>query len=188
MRIMLNGRACSGKDSVGDILCEKYGFRRLFFAEPIYEIARKYFDMEGKDRELLITIGQKFREIEPDIWVDYLLKELEGEEGDVVITDIRQANEYIKCKEKGFQGIRVRSSLENRMLRCKSRDGIDPTEETLALWESEGEVGADPFEYYEIQNDGTYEELEESVGRAIKELKKQGQARDGELSKVTRSK
>lgn len=172
MKIMLNGRACSGKDSVGDILVEKYGFTRISFAKPIYKICEEVFGMKGKDRDLLIAVGQKMRDIDPYVWIKWVLRHID-ENKDVknwVITDVRQSNEYVMCRKNGFMPVRVTSSLENRVERCKKRDGFSPTQQTLDQWESEGEVGADKFKYMEIVNDGTVEELVDQVDSIVKLL------------------
>lgn len=172
MRIMLNGRSLAGKDKIGEILCEKHNFKPISFAQPIYKIASDIFGMNEKDRSLLISIGQKMREINQDVWIDYLLKQIADSDDNIVITDVRQANEYIKCREAGFLPVRVTSSLANRIERCKQRDGFEPTQETLDQWESEGEVGADNFTYVEIRNDFELSDLESDVDYVVKNYEK----------------
>ena len=174
MRIMINGRSLSGKDQVKDYLSDKYSFKSTSFAKPIYEIARDYFgrDMSNGrqygDKELLINIGQKLREINPSIWVDYALNTINNSDYPFwVISDVRQKNEYIRCKHEGFIPIRVNSTLENRIERCKLRDGFTPTKETIELWSSEGECGADNFSYHEVYNNGSLEELYKQIDDII---------------------
>lgn len=162
---MINGRSLAGKDTIADYLVEGYGFKKVSFAEPIYEIARKYFGMKEKDRKLLQDIGEKFREIDPDIWIKLLIKRLNKHER-YVISDVRQANEYIKCKKQGFIPIRVQSNLDLRIERCKKRDGVENPD--ISLWENKGETGADSFDYYEIDNNSTLENLYKQVDEFCK--------------------
>lgn len=165
---MINGRSLAGKDTIADYLVKKYGFKKVSFAKPIYEIARKYFGMTTKDRKLLQDIGQKFREINPDIWVNLLLRSLNKHDR-YVISDIRQANEYIKCKEEGFIPVKVSANLDLRIERCKKRDGIENPD--TSLWENESETGADNFSYYEIDNNSTLEDLYKQIDKLCEKLK-----------------
>lgn len=166
MRIIINGRSCTGKDTIGDYLVNTYGFEKVSFAEPIYKIARKYFGMKEKNRKLLIDIGDKMREIDPDVFVKYLLKNLK-EDKDYAISDCRRGNEYKLCTEAGFLPIRVTSDLDLRIDRAIKRDGHYPN---TALWEGHSETGADDFEYYEIENNGTLEDLYKKVDEYMIQL------------------
>lgn len=112
--------------------------------------------MTTKDRVLLQSIGQKFREIDPDIWIKAAFKEAEKYER-VVIADCRQENEYIYAVKNGFTPIRIFADLDIRIQRCVDRDGIQPNIED---WENSSEIGADDFEYIvEIINNGNLYEL-----------------------------
>lgn len=154
-KIIIGGRACAGKDTVADYLVEKYGFIKISFADPIYQIARDYFGMTDKDRTLLQAIGEKMREIDPDVWVRAAFRKADKYEK-VVISDCRRANEYLAAKERRYIPIRVHADLEKRIQRCIKRDGKYPN---LDEWENESETGADGFPFIEISNNGTKEEL-----------------------------
>lgn len=160
-KIAINGRGGSGKDVLADYLVTKYGYKKIAFADPIYEIARKYFGMTTKDRELLQYIGQKFREIRSTIWVDYAMK-LSGCFDKVVISDLRQANEYSICLKNYFVPFRISADLEKRIDRIKKRDSIEPK---LELLENESETGADDYKYIEIDNNGSFEDLYNSIDK-----------------------
>lgn len=154
-RIIVNGRGGSGKDELADYLVEKHGFTKIAFADGIYEIARRYFGMKYKDRYLLQRIGQKMREVKNTIWIDYTMSKIENLDR-VVISDLRQSNEYQIALEHGFLPIRVSADLNKRIERIEKRDGMYPD---LKLLENESETGADDYTYLEIDNNGSVEDL-----------------------------
>jgi cytidylate kinase len=166
MRIMLNGRAGAGKDEIAKYLVENHNFIQLSFATPIYELAKRFFKMTNKDRKLLQDIGQSWRQINPDVWVDYLFGNLPDE--NVVISDVRQTNEYVKGINSGFIPIRVDATLENRVNRITLRDGKIPD---VSLLDNEAENGADDFTYIQIYNDGTFDDLYSQIDNIVGRIK-----------------
>lgn len=164
MNIMINGRAGVGKDVVADYLVDKYNFTKISFAEPIYQIARDLFGMEVKDRKLLQDIGQKMREIDPNVWVKYAYKKAKQYDN-IVISDIRQANEYLEGIKENFFAIKLVSDLDIRIDRLRKRDGIEPDTNLL---ENDCETGADDFYYYEIENNGNLEDLYKKIDEIIR--------------------
>jgi cytidylate kinase len=167
MKIIINGRAASGKDVVADYLVNKYNFKKVSFAEPIYQIARNYFNMEIKDRDLLQQIGQKMREINPNVWVNYAFK-VANQYENAVIADLRQANEYLKSVEYDYFPIRINADLDIRIKRLRDRDGVEPD---LSLLENSSETGADNFIYREVSNNGTFEELYKQIDDLVVDLR-----------------
>ena len=167
--IMINGRGGSGKSEIAKYLVENYGYKEIVLAEPIYEIAEKYFNMEIKDRELLQDIGQKLREIDENIWVNYLIKSLD-ENQLYALSDVRQSNEYDAFFEEGFIPIKVYADLDKRINRIEKRDGIVIDDEYISRLENNNaEIGADDKEYYyTIDNNGTIDELYEGVDTVVK--------------------
>jgi dephospho-CoA kinase len=164
-KIIINGRACAGKDEVADYLVNKYGFTKISFATPIYDIAYRYFNMKDKDRKLLQAIGQQFREIAPDVWVKYAFKKAQQTDK-VVVVDCRQANEYKHAIAHGFYPIKVVADHDIRVQRAIKRDGGYPD---TSLWENSSETGADNFDYIEIKNNWTLLELHRKIDEIISE-------------------
>lgn len=158
-KIMLNGRAGSGKDEFADYLVENYGFKKITFADGIYEIAYKYFGMTYKSRKLLQEIGEKMREIDPLVWVNAAFKEAEKHEK-VVISDCRRANEYQIGLENNFLPIHIEAELDKRIERLEKRDGFYPD---LSLLENESETGADGLDFITVDNNGTLEEFYKQI-------------------------
>ena len=82
-KVALFGKIRSGKDTVGKILIEEYGFQRVAFGDGIGEIIEKYFPEAlegGKPRKHYQHIGQQLRVLNQDVWINYLLKKVEKEE------------------------------------------------------------------------------------------------------------
>lgn len=154
-KIIINGRGGAGKDIFADYLVEKYGFAKISFANPIYDIAREYFDMTFKDRYILQSIGQKFREIKPTIWIDYAMKTA-NKIDKICISDCRQSNEYNTALKNGFLPIRINTDLDIRIKRLEERDGKYPD---LSLLENSSETGADKCRFIEIYNNSSFENL-----------------------------
>ena len=97
--VLLSGKAQHGKDTAGEFLEMRYGFRRYAFAEALKEIARNAFRWDGhKDapgRVLLQEMGSCARHYDPDFWPKRLAERVRdcGSPERVVITDWRFKNE-----------------------------------------------------------------------------------------------
>jgi hypothetical protein len=150
--IMLSGWMQSGKDTVGELLCDSFGFRRFAFADALkdevsqlYGIQRGSLDSgPGKAavhdyvtgetvRELLIRHGELRREEDVHYWVKRLLQAMEedGAVGNlplVVVTDWRFAAEYDGVKEHLGPAWKV---VTWRVSRWDKPPLADPTEMAL---------------------------------------------------------
>ena len=93
MKIAIYGPMCSGKTTVANII-QNYDSRYSIysFGQKVKEIASDLFEMEGKDRSLLINIADKMREIDPDVWANYILKKTNNKKN-CIIDDLRFQNE-----------------------------------------------------------------------------------------------
>lgn len=202
MKIVLFGKIRSGKDTVGKILIEKYGFKRFAFGDEIGKIIETYFPkayINGKPRHHYQFIGQKFRELDEDVWINTLLekvesyeyyscfknaiinanleffKELKRDEINVVVTDGRQKNEAIKMREAGYVIVKVVADEEIRIKRMnESGDNYSPEMLTHETELQVDEVEAD----YIINNAGTLEDLEKIVECLVQQIRKK-EGREG---------
>lgn len=171
MKILLVGKAGAGKDTVADILVRDYGYTRYAFADKLKEIAKDLFPdhfQEGKPRRLLQELGVKMREIDPDVWVNYVLNRVQGE--NVVITDGRFDNEVNLCRRAGFVVVEVSCPPEIRVLRLAKRDGRFPTEEEL----SHVSEGLDVEPDYYLLNTGDKLHLRGLVRRMVESSREGG--------------
>ena len=165
MIIGLTGYAQSGKDTVANILVDKYGFRRLAFADKIRDILYELnpmvggeplqlkVDVEGWDkakqhpevRRLLQKMGVACRNhLTALVWIGPVIRDINFNEN-VVITDLRFANE-VETIRKSFSGAQI-WRIE--------RPGIGPVNNHI----SESEVNKFSVDLT-LQNDGTLEDLD----------------------------
>jgi hypothetical protein len=116
--IILRGFSHSGKDFIGQILCDKYGYKRFAFADSLKKIVANEFGcpleqlhtQEGKleicekdllkrtYRQILIDEALRLRNIDSGIFAKYCCKEISESHIDslpdkIVITDWRYPNE-----------------------------------------------------------------------------------------------
>ena len=110
MIVGFSGKARAGKDTCADYLVSKYGFRKVSLADPLKQIAIKYFGLthdevyvtkEPHVRRILQGLGMAMRgEINENVWINKLMRSFNSEEN-VVVPDIRMSNEVdmlIRCK------------------------------------------------------------------------------------------
>jgi len=175
MIIGLTGYAQSGKDTVANILVEKYGFIRVAFADRIRDFlfeANPMFDSVAGEprfvreyvihygwedakknpqiRRLLQNIGVAARNVfGEEFWVDQAMRQLDTT-NDYVITDVRFKNEADALKNMGEW---VEGST-TQLWRIK-RLGVEAVNDHI----SENEL--DDYKVDQIfTNNGTIEDLE----------------------------
>ena len=125
MIIGLTGFKRTGKDTFASYFPSN--FTRMAFAEPlkqaaaiIYDVPITVFEDELKDatnekwgnthRDMLINVGQKMREVDPDHWVKLMKSRilssqprnsLDATDQHILITDVRQPNELQMIEHLG---------------------------------------------------------------------------------------
>ncbi|MFI8671937.1 dephospho-CoA kinase [Bacillus paranthracis] len=126
--------AGSGKSTIASYLVEKHGFVVYNFADKIYELAEELFGMKIKDRNLLIAIGEKLREIDKMVWIKETLKRIEAEGNPrIVIADTRKLIEFAYLLEHGYEQAMVFCPEEVALQRLRERDGEDNVNEDVVL-------------------------------------------------------
>jgi hypothetical protein len=129
--ILLRGFSHSGKDYIGQILCNKYGYKRFAFADSLKKIVQLDFKcsweqlhtQEGKlqicendshkrtYRQILIDEALRLRNIDAGVFAKHCCNEINGMNPEeipnrVVITDWRYPNE-IEILEQAFPGYKI---------------------------------------------------------------------------------
>lgn len=169
---LCNYIAGAGKDSIADYLVENHGFKKYALADGIYDIAYDAFGMVGKDRDLIIQIGEKLREIDPMVWIKHTLKRIADDGHDrVVITDTRKILEYGYLMETGFENIMVYCKPEVALERLKERDG-DAKEDTVMNSSLENQLRPLLNSMTTIDNTDSWEDTKKEIDCILKELVK----------------
>lgn len=93
MKIAICGKMCSGKSHLAKLIVNKYPeYKILSYGKKVKDIASEMFNMKTKDRSLLIKVASLLREIDPDVWSNYVLKQ-SNDLDNCVIDDLRFQNE-----------------------------------------------------------------------------------------------
>ena len=117
MKVAIYGPMCSGKTTVATILKEYDQRYSIYsFGQKIKELAIELFQMEGKDRSLLIQIADQMREIDEDVWAKYVVEQTKGNKY-CLIDDLRFQNELNYLD--GWKIICLTTPEEERIRRIK---------------------------------------------------------------------
>ena len=96
MKIAIIGKMCSGKTTIANLIIDKdKSYKRLSFGQKVKDLAVELFNMKGKDRSLLINFANKMREIDSDVWGNYIINNNKDIDN-CIIDDIRYQNELDK--------------------------------------------------------------------------------------------
>jgi hypothetical protein len=184
--ILLRGFSHSGKDYVGRILCEKYGYKRYAFADSLKKLVAKEFccevehlhSQEGKSkvchkdeqkrtfRQILIDEALRLRNIDAGIFAKECCKEIYSLNSEIipdsiVITDWRYPNE-IEIINNMFPSYKVIPVLVKRIGQDKSPIN-DISEYHLLDRQSDYIIN-------NLMNDTIYDEIE-NIMNIIKNIK-----------------
>ena len=101
MKIAIAGKMCSGKTTIANMVMQQdNNYQKVSFAGKIKELAVELFDMKEKNRDLLITMGNKFKEIDENVWANYVIKNTKC--GNYVLDDLRFQNELDMLIKNGW--------------------------------------------------------------------------------------
>jgi dephospho-CoA kinase len=177
-RIALSGKIRSGKDSAGKHLYVDHDLERMAFGDALKRLYHETFPWVPRDpkpRAGYQTYGQVIRQqFGEDTWIKHVEQSMHFYENKrdvagIVITDLRQPNEYEWCRANGFAVIRVTAPDELRMARAVEA-GDDFTVHDFV---HSTELYVDSFDCdYEIVNDGTIAELYAQVDEIVAKLKR----------------
>ena len=107
MKFAITGKMCSGKSSLAKLILENDKRYEIFsFGKKVKEVAEDLFNMKEKDRSLLVNIGTKMREIDENVWINYIINQTKDKDY-CVIDDLRYQNEYDALYKNGFNIIKL---------------------------------------------------------------------------------
>jgi dephospho-CoA kinase len=137
-KIALTGKMRSGKTEIERYLTQQHGFNSVAFGDQLKYFAHKIFDAATdypgydpfrpgspqKPRALYQQFGQLCREIDPDVWIKHAQRTVEYYEElrsttGIVVTDLRQPNEYEWAKVSGFVVVKVVADDAVRLERAR---------------------------------------------------------------------
>ena len=201
--IGVGGQLANGKDEISDRLAKvlnedkdtKDYWKRHAFAKSVKEIFLRTFDKDRdwleywkridqnppgflkNVRQMLIDIGDGFRKMKPDVWIDLIFRDLDS---NLIISDCRYVNEVRYIKEKG--GINILVWREGYLNSLNSPSEQEYVPYILQLLKAqqyssndtrwmplEGEIPSNldiPFDLF-IRNEGNLEELYQKVDNII---------------------
>jgi len=179
--IALCGTLRSGKDSIAVYLSSKYGYTRFAFGDELKEdFHRRYPEIphNPKPRIGYQGHGQLMRKLlGEDIWVNKLFDRIAAMEAweqrkrRIVVSDLRQPNEYDALKSAGYviirvtapEGVRINRAVESGD-RFNYADLRHDTESHVASFDVD----------YEIDNSGSLTDLYTQVDDIMAELHRKG--------------
>lgn len=166
IKIALAGTARAGKDTFANVLereleSQGYDVVKVAFADYLKELYQQLFahiPTTSKPRDAYITLGNAFREIDPDFWirpVESIARYLESGEDTlaatpvaIIITDTRYYNEALWAEQEGFLVVKVDADPLIRQARAEALG------ETLKL-DNEGDMEVDLIQpHLTIYNNG----------------------------------
>ena len=149
LKIAISGKMGSGKTTLAQEIRNQFteGYNghsaMVSLGAPVKEVARNYFLMPAdvKDRLLLQQIGQQFRTIKPDVWVDLLMRDVDGmtdttEVELVICDDVRFENEFKAMQQDGWLTIRLTVDEAEQQKRLEMAYG----DKYLKHWENRNEI------------------------------------------------
>ena len=134
IKIAISGKMCSGKSFCSKMIAEKYPqFKTFSFADKLKKTAHDLFFQdfqikEGgehtlvqmyKNRRLYVDFGQRMREIDPNVWINHVLKDTKDVQF-ALIDDLRFKNEMKALKMNGWKTVRLNVSRELQVERLKN--------------------------------------------------------------------
>ena len=106
MKIAITGKICSGKSTLANKLKNILKLEKYSFADNVKKYATEIFEMEYKDRKLIQDFAEKMKELDNNIWIKQLDKEIK-DKTHIVIDDLRFENEYNYLKKNNYYIIKL---------------------------------------------------------------------------------
>lgn len=147
--VSISGKARSGKDYLAGLLVRSnMKYTRTALGDPIKDIYKTlYGSTNKKDRTALIMIGQGLRKEDPHIWIKTWLRlaveSLKYDDSSrLVVTDVRQPNEFSFFKTLGALTVRVVANEQERRNLIEKKDGKGALSDKLLNDETESHSGS----------------------------------------------
>lgn len=177
----LAGEIASGKDTVAQLLKEKYGAETIMFSTILRDILdRLYLD---QSRENLSRLSMHLRKaFGEDTFSRVILRDAEKFDAEIIVVDgVRRLADIIHFESMGnFHFAYVNASVEKRHERIVARgQNTDDSTKTVMQLEKDQQLEAEAQvrdlrerAEFVIDNDGTLEELDAQVDDIVATLRK----------------
>lgn len=176
------GKAGAGKTYVCNYLVKNYKYTLTKFASPVYEIARDFLKMQGKDRKLLQTIGSDVGRdmFDQNLWVNryyenFTIAKITSEKlnipFNVVVDDCRFPEEKQLLEELGFVGIYLDVPDSIRIKRLEGRDGTAQIETLSHKSEMQLDIFKDSL--IKVDSSGTLEQTYENLEQTLEFIRRE---------------
>jgi hypothetical protein len=189
-KLAICGELRAGKSLITGMLVNKYRFQPFAFGDALKRQAHAAFPWisgSPKPRALYQSYGQAVRGLPidgaEDVWVRHVMRDIDDflkrakasyyadpvtlQQPRVVVSDLRQPNEFATLKDGGFTIIRVTAPLDLRLQRA--REAGDEFTEADAKHDTETHVAGFDVDY-ELTNGGAVGDLEAQVDAVMTAL------------------
>jgi len=174
VRLAFVGKPNSGQIQAAVYLKRKHHFKRVRmiigptrFLKFLYNYKRYERPPWDKRRE----VYNLFYKIDPDVWINYIVRRMERTTEPVVIDDVRYVNEVQKLKEAGFTIVRFSTFEKNRAKSIGRYLGKDIVPGTVTLTEYFNKDATEILRVdYSIFFDGSHANLHKAVDDLLKNL------------------
>lgn len=170
IRIAIYAPMRSGKSEAARLLSAHHGFVRRSFGGTLKALAHYIFGTSDvKPRALYQQFGQLCRSIDPDVWVRHLADNIAATcpDGNVVIDDLRQPNEYAWARDNGFVIVKVECHADIRKAHLEQLG--EPVDDALLTHETESHF-ADFAPDYVVPNDGDTVDLRANIAMMVADI------------------
>lgn len=169
-RIAFSGKIAAGKTTAANALVRELGFQKMSLADELKSVGQDIgswiHDMRMFNpgsllalvdkthpygRSWLQWLGQRMRQVYPDVWIQALLRRLPNNR-DVVVDDCRFLNEALALTAHGFVLARIEIPPEIQAFRVKT---CYPQYEDLSILQDASETELDNWLDWEKVFDGS---------------------------------
>jgi dephospho-CoA kinase len=166
VRIAFSGRMTSGKTTASNMVLDILpNTVKLSFSTRLKELATELYGMVEKDRPLLLELGLKLREVDPEVFVNVMKNRLVNNKN-IVIDDLRLPNEYKMLKKNGFIIIRLDITPETQIKRIMNLYP-DTWNEHLENINNYTEVSLDDYDFDYTIDSNTLESMADRLTKII---------------------
>jgi hypothetical protein len=184
---VLFGKMGAGKSTVGELLIAQRP--ELMLTPLAYELKRlhqEWFPGRGFSRGFLQALGAMAREVDPDVFVNALMRRQEAitraaalpldhhdkRRVGFVVDDLRFPNEWWRLREEGFVFIEVLADRQTRIDRLKRIDKLESEDQLEHFSETQLDDRGIYIPDFKIMNNDSTQDLDAQVAHILYEVEK----------------